>query len=115
MAKDLYLTQLLAAIQPTRQASLALCSLKARLSKTEGDEAGLKAIRSNAVMNTTVFLGKMISRKDKYGLIRGSDMAGEEEDSSRDNPLIAALEKVKLRQQSLDSDSRAASRTSHVR
>ena len=91
-------------------------SLKARLSKTEGDEAGLKAIRSNAVMNTTVFLGKMISRKDKYGLIRGgSDMTGEEEDSSRDNPVITALEKVKLRQQSLDSDSRAASRTSHVR
>ena len=89
--------------------------LKARLSKTEGDGAGLKAIRSNTVMNTTVFLGKMISRKDKYGLIRGSDMAGEEEDSSRDNPLIAALEKVKLRQQSLDSDSRAASQTSHVR
>ena len=67
-------------------------------------------------MNTTVFLGKMISRKDKYGLIRGgSDMTGEEEDGSRDNPVIAALEKVKLRQQSLDSDSRAASRTSHVR
>ena len=55
-------------------------SLKARLSKTEGDEDGLKAIRSNAVMNTTVFLGKMISRKDKYGLIRGgSNMTGEEE------------------------------------
>ena len=51
----------------------------------------------------------MISRKDKYGLIRdGSDMTtatGEEEDSSRDNPVIEALEKVKIRQQSLDSDS----------
>ena len=91
-------------------------SLKARLSKTGENEDGLKAISRNSVMNTTVFLGKMISRKDKYGLIRGgSDISGEEEDSSRDNPVIAALEKVKLKQQSLDTDSRAASRTSHVR
>ena len=92
-------------------------SLKARLSKAGEDEVSLEAIRRNPVMSSTVFLGKMISRKDKDGLIRGSSgLSGDQEtETSRDNPLIAALEKVKLRQQSLDTDSRAASRTSHVR
>ena len=92
-------------------------SLKARLSKTGEDEVKLDAIRRNPVMSSTVFLGKMISRKDKDGLIRGSSgLSGDQEEETRkDNPLITALEKVKLRQQSLDTDSRAASRTSHVR
>ena len=90
-------------------------SLKARLSKTGEDE--VNSIRRNPVMSSTVFLGKMISRKDKDGLIRGgSNLSGEQEESiSKDNPVITALEKVKLKQQSLDTDSRAASRTSHVR
>ena len=92
-------------------------SLKARLSKTGEDEVSLEAIRRNPVMSSTVFLGKMISRKDKDGLIRGSSgLSGDQEEETRkDNPLITALDKVKLRQQSLDTDSRAASRTSHVR
>ena len=92
-------------------------SLKARLSKTGEDEVSMDTIRRNPVMSSTVFLGKMISRKDKDGLIRGgSNLSGEQEESiSKDNPVITALEKVKLKQQSLDTDSRAASRTSHVR
>ena len=91
-------------------------SLKERLSKPGEDEASTEAIRRNPVMSSTVFLGKMISRKDKHGLVRGgSDSSGQEEDTSRDNPVIMALEKVKQKQQSLDTDSRAASRTSHVR
>ena len=92
-------------------------SLKARLSKTGEDENSMETIRRNPVMSSTVFLGKMISRKDKDGLIRGgSNLSGEQEESiSKDNPVITALEKVKMKQQSLDTDSRAASRTSHVR
>ena len=93
-------------------------SLKARLSKTDTDiSKDIKDISKNPAMSTTVFLGKMISRKDKQGLIRGgSNNSDEEVESYKDNPVFLALEKVKMRQQtSLDSDSRAASRTSHIR
>ena len=93
-------------------------SLKARLSKTDADiSKDIKDISKNPAMSTTVFLGKMISRKDKQGLIRGgSNNSDEEVESYKDNPVFLALEKVKMRQQtSLDSDSRAASRTSHIR
>jgi len=92
-------------------------SLKARLSKTDTDiSKDIKDISKNPAMSTTVFLGKMISRKDKQGLIRGgSNNSDEEVESYKDNPVFLALEKVKMRQQtSLDSDSRAASRTSHI-
>ena len=53
----------------------------------------------------------------RYGLIReGSDNSEEDGDSLKDNPVIAALEKVRLRQQtSDDTGSRPASKMSHTR
>ena len=101
-------------------------SLKARLSRTGDDlinnETGAKASEAarfskNSAMSSTVFLGKMISRKDKHGLIRGgSDNSDEEVESFKDNPVFVALEKVKLKaQMSVESDSRAHSRASNAR
>ena len=81
----------------------------------EGSGSGEK-IRKNPAMSSTVFLGKMMSRKDKHGLIRGGSNSDEEIDMNKDNPVIVALEKVKLKNQtSLDSESRAGSRVSHIR
>ena len=91
-------------------------SLKAKLSKApdELEEEEVKMVK-NPAMNSTVFLGKMISRKDKRGLKRGGSSDGEV-DSMKENPIFLALEKVKMKQQnSLDSDSRAASRASKTR
>ena len=54
--------------------------------------------------------------KQQHKTLVGSNNSDEEVESYKDNPVFLALEKVKMRQQtSLDSDSRAASRTSHIR
>ena len=89
--------------------------MKAKLSKAPEElEEEVKMVK-NPVMKSTVFLGKMISRKDKRGLKRGGSSDGEV-DSMKENPIFLALEKVKMKQQnSLDSDSRAASRASKTR
>merc|ERR1719232_2010756 len=87
-------------------------SLKAKLSKAPDEEEEEVKMIKNPAMKSTVFLGKMISRKDKRGLKRGGS-SDEEMDSMKENPIFLALEKVKMKQQtSLDSDSRAASRAS---
>ena len=90
-------------------------SLKAKLSKAPDEEEEEVKMIKNPAMKSTVFLGKMISRKDKRGLKRGGS-SDEEMDSMKENPIFLALEKVKMKQQtSLDSDSRAASRASKTR
>ena len=68
-------------------------------------------LRTTAV-STTIFLGKIISKKDKYGLYRGSESGASSTESfkNKDNPLLVALEKIKSKHQSVDStDSRPAS------
>ena len=59
----------------------------------------------------------MISKRDKHGLFTGTPDPLEDENipKPKDNPVMIALEKVRLKPQiSLDSsDSRAASRASH--
>ena len=95
-------------------------ALKARLIAREQNlesEEEEKENRKNKVLNTTRFLGKMKTRKDKHGLFRGTPEGSLELSSSEkevENPVIVALEKVKLKPQiSLDSsDSRAPSRAS---
>lgn len=99
---------------------LYIGALKARLSRT-GDDLVKKDDISNLsktpVIQSTVFLGKMRARKDKFGLIRdGSDNSEEDGESYKDNPVIMALDKVKLKHQtSDDSGSRPASKMSHTR
>ena len=70
-------------------------------------------ILRNTAVSTTIFLGKIISKKDKYGLYRGSESGTSSAESfkNKDNPLFVALEKIKSKHQSsLDStDSRPAS------
>ena len=94
-------------------------ALKARLVTREknlnpenDDKQGLK----HTAINSTRFLGKMISKKDKHGLYRGTPESSPDENAGKilENPVIMALEKVKLKPQiTLDSsDSRAPSRAS---
>ena len=71
-------------------------------------------ILRNTAVSTTIFLGKMISKKDKHGLYRVSDSASgtssAESLKDKDNPLLVALAKIKSKHQSLDStDSRPVS------
>ena len=62
-------------------------------------------ILRNTAVSTTIFLGKMISKKDKHGLYRGSESGTSSADSlkDKDNPLLVALAKIKSKHRSLDS------------
>ena len=67
-------------------------------------------ILKNTALSTTIFLGKIISKKDKYGLYRGQEGSDEENLQENDNPLLTALQKIKSKIEPLDPiDSRSAS------
>ena len=94
-------------------------ALKARLAakhtnQNEEDEER-KLLDKTDITVSTRFLGKMMSRKDKYGLYTGCHGSTEDLDG-KENPVILALEKIKLKpHHSVDSgDSRPGSRASHT-
>lgn len=64
-------------------------------------------ILRNTAVSTTIFLGKMISKKDKHGLYRGSESGTSSAESlkDKDNPLLVALAKIKSKHQSQSLDS----------
>ena len=94
-----------------------LAARQAKLQPIKGDTK-LGLVVNSEVLNTTRFLGKMLSRRDKHGLYTGTpDSSKDDEDpKARDNPLFLALEKAKIKSHvSLDSgESRAGSRASHT-
>ena len=90
-------------------------TLKNRLSSSRSTS---RVTSNNAVdiaHHATHFLGKIMARKDRHGLFVGSPQSSLEKEQGKplDNPVITALEKVRLRPQgSTDSGESRASRAS---
>ena len=90
-------------------------TLKTRLSSSRSTS---RVASNNAVdiaHHATHFLGKIMARKDRHGLYVGSPQSSLEQEQGKtlDNPVITALEKVRLRPQgSTDSGESRASRAS---
>lgn len=82
--------------------------------KDIGSMKGNCLILKNTAVCTTVFLGKIITKKDKYGLYRGFEKSFAESIKENDNPLLVALQKINSRYESFDSsESRPVSPTSY--
>ena len=60
-----------------------------------GSMKGSSLILKNSALSTTIFLGKIISKKDKYGLYRGQGSSDADSLQEKDNPLLTALQKIK--------------------
>ena len=90
-------------------------TLKNKLSSSRSTS---RVTNNNAVdiaHHATRFLGKIMARKDRHGLFVGSPQSSLEKEQGKplDNPVITALEKVRLRPQgSTDSGESRASRAS---
>ena len=90
-------------------------TLKNRLTSSRSTS---RVTNNNAVdiaHHATHFLGKIMARKDRHGLYVGSPQSSLEKEQGKplDNPVITALEKVRLRPQgSTDSGESRASRAS---
>ena len=77
-------------------------SLRNKLSKDSGKDKG------KVLAGTAKFLGKMIHRKDRYGLIVEPPVEGET-NGKEENPIIVALDKLNIKLNGRDSKSSMSS------
>ena len=90
-------------------------TLKNRLSSSRSTSRVTSNNAVDVAHHATHFLGKIMARKDRHGLFVGSPQSSLEQEQGKplDNPVITALEKVRLRPQgSTDSGESRASRAS---
>ena len=91
-------------------------TLKNRLSSSRStSRVGTNNNVVDIAQHATHFLGKIMARKDRHGLYVGSPQSSLEKEQGKplDNPVITALEKVRLRPQgSTESAESRASRAS---
>ena len=100
-------------VEKVPAASFYIGAINARKGKTSKN-----SLFTNSAVDSTIFLGKTLTKKDRFGLFRGTEMLREQEEVPQDNPVISALERMKARleqgEQHSEPGSRPGSRASRA-